>query len=95
MTYTACDSYGNAIIAATTRNTVRFSLITEKQSKCAKPLIGLLEQSGQYIPDALRQLQFCAPSGGRGRGGGKRSSSGGYGGPNKRGRTDGTHLHQQ
>jgi len=56
-----------------------------------KQLLGLLEQSGQYIPEALKQLQFCAPSGGRGRGGGKRSGGGGggYGGPAKRGRSDG------
>ena len=65
--------------------------MTEKNAKHAKALIQLLEQSNQHVSDALRQLQFSAPVGGRGRGGGKRGppSGGGFGGPPKRGRSDG------
>lgn len=66
-----------------------FSLITEKQAKCAKQLCELLTQSNQYVSEELKNLQYCAPSGGRGRGGGKRGPSGGFGGPPKRGRHDG------
>ena len=68
---------------------INFSLITTKNVKQVKALIGLLESSGQHVPDALRELQH-ASGGGGGRFGNKRhgGGGGGYGAP-KRGRSDG------